>query len=335
MAVAAVPVVASSVASARTWWWTGQAYWSAANPFFGPHEPLAWIVGGLLVAALLGWALVRGADRRLVRLLFGIWGLAQVAFGSLAVLAWSVERSWSAEPVAFPVADVVGFAVAGLAAVVVAAGLLNVRGRREATATGVLAVAMTTLALAPSITRSVENAWPQDLPAFELRLVKALPIYDLEPTGLDGEFACPFVADVHGSRLCSTHEDANMLATCESVVEDNGTRFCLQHEDALVLTHADIRRVRWESDEDRDALTLILGRHATAAMRDRSLRREREARLQDIRYDALLIDGELSMVPQINDLLLDGAFTVHAGTLDDDGRTRDLYRALTGRDPPS
>jgi hypothetical protein len=300
MAVAAVPVVASLVTSARTWWWTGKAYWSAANPFFGPHEPLAWIVGGLLVAAVLGWALVRGADRRLVRLLVGVWGLAQVAFGSLAVLAWSVERSWSAEAVAFPVADVVGFVVAGLAAVVVSAGLLNVGGRREATATGVLAVAITALVLAGSITRSVEDAWPQDLPAFELRLVKALPVY----------------------------------ASCESVVEANGTQFCLQHEDALVLSSTDIRRVRWESGEDRDALTLILGRHATAAMRDRSLRREREARLEDVRYDALLIDGELSMVPQINDLLLDGAFTVHAGTLDDDGRIRNLYRALTGGEPP-
>jgi hypothetical protein len=333
LASAVVPVLASLLTSARTWWWTGNLTWWRADPFFGPHEPIAWLVGGLLVAALLGWVFVRSSSRA-VRLLVGLGGLAQVAFGSLALLDWSVQRSsWSPEPLELPLVDLVGFGVAALAAIVVAAGLSSVHGRREATATAALAAALTALAVAPSIVRSVENAWPQDLPAFELRFVKAVPIYDLEATGIVAtETDCPFVADVHGSRICMSRNEAEQQTSCESLVESYGVRFCLHHDDALVLTQADIRRVRWEPAEARGSFTLFLNRAATAQLRDRSLRRDRE-HPGDPPYDALLIDGELALVPQWNVVVLDGAFSIHAGTSASTD-VRDLYQTLTGHEPP-
>lgn len=296
LAIAIVPIVASLVMSARQWLYMGEAWWSAPAQAFGGHEPLVWAVAGLGSSALLAYLLVRFADRSAVRLALGVWGLGQVAFGALAAFEWSAQRSnIAASPPSFPTLDLVAFGAAALASVVVAAGLVRTASRRDAKFAAVIAVLCTATAHVGSIARSIEDACPQELPAFEIRMVGARPVYPNE-----------------------------IVAPEALVVELEGQRYVLDEDDTLLLSNTDVRRIRWEPEAERDGFTLVLQDDAAAQLRERSVRR------MD-RHDALYLDGELVSIPIFGDVLLVGSFNYNGAR--EDGQVRDLYRRLSGRQP--
>ena len=297
LAVAFVPVFSSLVDSVRSWWWTGNAYWFGPATLVGPHGPLSWVVGGLLPAATFAGAIARWSDRPTFRVLIGVWGLAQVAFGGLAMLAWSSARIWDST-VAFPTLELVGFGLAGLAAVIVAAGFVAPQPRQRAAIAAVVAIALTVVVHAPSVVRSVVDSFQQNLQRFELRFVAATPAP--RPALLDPEL---------------------------SWVEAHEQFFVLDRQDEFVITEADVRRVRWEPARDgAPAITIMLSRDAAALMRRRSKRR-----LEG--FDAWELDGELIGVPNFRDVLLTGDIHFSAGEENPTG-VRDLYHRLTGLDAP-
>jgi len=297
LAIALVPVVASLAVTVRGWWWAGDAWWSAPAPFFGPHEPLAWIVGGLVPAAAFAGAIARWADRRALRLAAGVWGLVQIVFGGLTVIAWEQTRRWEGEP-PFPVLDVVGFGLAGLAAIVIAAGfVVCARTRREIVATAVVAIVLAAAGSAPSIARAVDDARAQDLPSFRFELVAV--------------------------ELVGEHQ---VVDASQPVLEHAGAQYHVRTDDVLALTDADVQRVRWEPDADgAPAFTVVFRGPAGASVRERSLRRlDRE--------DALRIDGRVVGVAMYRGWLLDGAMNYGGGDRPDEVRA--IFRALTGLEPP-
>jgi hypothetical protein len=101
------------------------------------------------------------------------------------------------------------------------------------------------------------------------------------------------------------------------------------HDDALVVSDADVERVRWiDADEDgRPSISIRFDTATADAVRERSIRRVGE-------LDAIVVDGEVELAQRIHGVRLDGTLALHVRP-DDRGRLVELYARLTGRAAPS
>lgn len=101
------------------------------------------------------------------------------------------------------------------------------------------------------------------------------------------------------------------------------------HDDALVISDADVERVRWiDAGEDgRPGISMRFDAATADAVRERSIRRVGE-------LDAIVVDGEVELEPRTHGVRLDGRLALHVPP-DDRGRLVELYARLTGRAAPS
>jgi hypothetical protein len=100
-------------------------------------------------------------------------------------------------------------------------------------------------------------------------------------------------------------------------------------DDTLVISDADVERVRWidAGEDSRPGISIRFDAATADAVRERSIRRVGE-------LDAIVVDGEVELVPRIHGVLLDGTLALHVPP-DDRGRLVELYTRLTGRAAPS
>jgi hypothetical protein len=276
----------------------------AGQPYLGPHEPLAWLLGGLGVALGAAVGITRGwGARRWFRLVLGLLG--GVALALLGTAVWELVRPGYERVGPFPWDVLAGLAAAVVAGALGALGQLAPPPRRRALRVGVPVVAG--LALGAFGLPTLADAWdwyrPQEFSPFTLELVAARRAFDRE-----------------------------LLEYQTDVVESEGTTYVLDRSERLRWTRDDVRRVLWLADggSGRPAVGLRLapGRHGELARHAR----ERLLQYGMFDHDALFLDGRLVLVARHECELLDGRFVVTAG--ESDASIRALYEALTGASPP-
>ncbi len=285
-----VPLATSLIHLVRQLQAFGAMWWSIPS-IFAIHSAGAWLLGGVVPAVFVVWAIAKGTGNRLVRVAFGVWGLGQVAMLGLVLFGWDqARRDLFPAHAEFPTIDVVLYLIAGLGCVVVSAGAVR-GGSKLPTALGAALASMMVLGVHHrSVARSVEDQFQQDLPGFKLRFVAARYLADASQAPRDAEIPCP------------------------------PQRCILDRDDSLELdAHNDVQRIRLEFEGAAPILVVVLRGEAADRFRDWAVRREGE-------LDALFVDGTLEMVPRWTAVPLDGSFALTSS--EDPAQIERLYRRL-------
>lgn len=290
---------------AKLLWFSGATWWWISTDVLRPHTPLAW-QSAIVLAGVLAWWIARPAShgaraRALWSVLTGVLALVLVTEVVLRPEPAPLQPS----PIPWAFVLVFGAGVAS-ASWLARRSPKSTRGGNLASSLGsslgpgrriAAAVLLAVLSQVPSITDWIEEHESQSFPRFRLELVAAHAVAD------------PVLDRDH--------------AWAEGLV------WSLDDTDALVITDAEVERVRWvvDPEDGRPGLTIRFDAATAQAVRARSVRRVGE-------FDAIVIDGKTHMVPSIQAVLLDGALALHV-PVSDRGRLAELYERLTGRAAPN
>ena len=308
LAVAASLLLEAGTGMAKELWFTGSPGWWLPTDALGPHTPIAW-QSAILLAGALAWLLPRpaAASARARVLWSALAGLFAIVLVTTVVtrptlMELGLPTNDPDAPSPIPWSFVLVFGAAAAAASSLARRAPAPKRRLQARRSPhriAAAVLLAALSQVPSIADWIDEHESQSFPRFRLELVAAHPVADPGPAA-----------------------DPRDHAWAEGQV------WSMDERDALVISDAEVERVRWIADpaDGRPGISIRFDAPVAQAVRQRSIRRLGE-------HDALVVDGQTQMVPNIQAVLLDGTLALHVAPTDR-GRLAELYERLTGRAAP-